>query len=128
MKTKINTLLAAVLALLVIITTSLSRGYAQGKLVSWGTDDDFGSVSGIPAGVFTAVAAGAGGLAIRTDGTLVSWANDWGTPAGTFTAIAASSTHRVAIRTDGTLISWGDDSLGQVSDTPSGTFKAIAAG
>jgi hypothetical protein len=70
-------------------------------------------------------------VAIRTDGTLVSWTY-FGTvesPAGTFTAVAAGyDEHYLAVRTDGTLVSWGDDSSGQVSATPAGTFSAIAAG
>ena len=92
-------------------------------------------VSGTPSGTFKALAAGAyHAVAIRADGTLLSWGNDGtgqiaGTPTGTFKAVAAGSYHSIAIRTDGTLISWGDDSASQVSKSPTtGTYIAVAAG
>ena len=34
----------------------------------------------------------------------------------------------MATRTDGTLVSWGDNTYGQVTNTPTGTFSAVAAG
>jgi hypothetical protein len=91
-------------------------------------------VTGTPAGTFTAVAAGhEHSVALRTDGTLVSWGSDGsgvvsGTPVGTFSAVAAGYAHSVAIRTDGTLVSWGLNGSGVVSGTPVGTFSAVAAG
>src|SRR5687767_7645568 len=105
MKTKTNTLLGAVLFLLVIGITAL-RTQAQGNLVAWG-QDYLGQVSGIPAGTFTAIAAGAGhSVAIRSDGSLVAWGHDGSgkvsgpnADGGTFIAVSAGRVHTVAIRT-----------------------------
>ena len=110
---------------------------ASGPLVSWGVSsgyDDYGQVSGTPAGTFSAVAAGYfHNVGLCTDGTLVAWGYDGqgqvsGTPAGTFSAVAAGYLHSVGLRTNGTLVSWGNDDYGQVSGTPAGTFSAVAAG
>jgi hypothetical protein len=113
---------------------------AQGNLVAWG-DDSTGLVSGVPGGTYVAVAAGQPSwapsgsgfvVAIRADGTLVSWdaGGPLSTPAGTFTAVAAGGRHSVGIRTDGRLVAWGHDSDGQVSgpNADGGTFIAVAAG
>lgn len=93
-------------------------------------------VSSAPVGAFKAIAAGRyHAVAIRADGTLVSWGDDTSsvtsnTPkTSTFKAIAAGDYHSVAVRNDGTLVSWGDDTNGQVGNTPAtGTYLAVAAG
>ena len=96
----------------------------------------------------TAISLGAYSLipphacALRSDGTIVCWADEWEdrngnlddrkesttVPAGTFKAVSAGGYHICAIRSDDTLVCWGSDSYGKVSDTPSGTFKAVSAG
>ena len=85
---------------------------------------------------FTAVAAGAyHNLALRANGSIVSWGSDGHglvsqTPAGTgYTAVAAGHGHSLALKADGSIVSWGDDRYGQVSQTPAGTgYTAVAAG
>ena len=72
----------------------------DGTLAGWGWNG-YGQID-VPAGSFTAVAAGwYDSLAIRTDGTLVGWGgNDTGqtdVPSGTFTAVAAGAHHGLAI-------------------------------
>ena len=130
MKTKTNTLLGAVLFLLVI-GAGAPLAEAQDGLVAWGRDFE---VSGTPAGTFVAVDAGvATSVALRSDGTIVSWGSDIfglvsGTPAGTFSAVAAGNNHCVAIRADGTLVSWGNSDFGLISGTPAGTFSAVSGG
>ncbi len=42
--------------------------------------------------------------------------------------MAAGDHHSVAIRSDGTLGSWGSDDYGQVTQTPTRRFTAVAAG
>ena len=77
--------------------------------------------------------AGAGhSVAVKTDGSLVSWGfDDAGqvreTPTGTFTMVSAGHRHIVALRPDGTLLTWGDGYA--VQETPTGTdIAAVAAG
>jgi hypothetical protein len=75
-------------------------------LVGWG-DNSAGQID-VPAGTFTAIAAGYGhSLAIRSDGTLIGWGqNNHGqidVPSGTFTAVVAGAIHSLAIRNNQTL-------------------------
>lgn len=44
------------------------------------------------------------------------------------TMIAVSYTHALAVTNTGSVYAWGNDSDSQVSNTPSGTFKRVAAG
>ena len=89
MKIKTNTLLGAVLFLLVIGASATIANAQDGTLVSWG-DTSSGQRSGMPLGTFTTVDAYyLTSVAIRTDGTLVSWGSNHsgqvsGTPAGMF--------------------------------------------
>ena len=76
---------------------------------------------------FDAVAAGRShSVALRSDGSLVSWGYDSqgqvrDTPTGAeFDAVAAGGIHSVALKSDGSLVSWGRDDEGQVRDTPKG--------
>ena len=50
-----------------------------------------------------------------------------GTLVGPLVAVDAGSYFTLALRQDGTLRAWGNNFNGQVSGTPSGTFRAIAA-
>ena len=91
-----------------------------------------------PAGTgFTAVAAAFQfSVAIRADGSLVTWGcrEYYGevsdNPEGTvFVSVAAYDYHAVALHADGSLHSWVDDEDGVVSATPKGTgFAAVATG
>jgi len=94
-------------------------------------------VTDTPGGTgFVAVACGGlHSVALKTDGSLVSWGDDtYGqvsdTPVGTgFKTLAAGFYHGVAINSDRSLVSWGWDSYGQVTDTPGGTgFVAVDGG
>ncbi|NJK44472.1 MAG: hypothetical protein HC933_09450 [Pleurocapsa sp. SU_196_0] len=125
----------------------------NGSLVSWG-DNQFGqlgvnSFGANPrrplrvAGTRGIVAISAGGvhsLALKSDGTVLSWGgNSFGqlgraTPGAcvnndsfspipapvnglaNIVAIAAGSTHSLALRSDGTLLSWGAGGSGQLGD------------
>jgi len=119
----------SVAAMLMVLSLS-----AQGRLVAWG-DSANSVITGVPVGNnFVKVSAGwRHAVAVRQDGTIVSWGWDGygqvsATPPGTFSAVAAGYTHSVAIRTDGSLESWGSNLYNQVSSTPSGNdYVAVAA-
>ncbi len=79
-----------------------------------------------------AIAAGAWhSLALRADGQVVAWADDWDgqgdvppTLSGAL-AIAAGGYHSLAVRADGTVVAWGDNSQGQCS-VPTGLTNIVA--
>jgi pimeloyl-ACP methyl ester carboxylesterase len=84
------------------------------------------------------VAVAAGGdhsLALKSDGTVVSWGdNEYGqstVPTGLsgVVAVAAGGDHSLALKSDGTVVSWGDNEYGQ-STVPTGLsgVVAVAAG
>ncbi|HUQ70761.1 MAG TPA: hypothetical protein VM165_14625 [Planctomycetaceae bacterium] len=111
------------LCTLVLLAAAPAAVQAQGSLLSWGSHTQIYFPDGITSDVGDPVSD---------------------TPAGTFIAVAGGFSHSHAIRTDGTLVSWGTDLLdyhvgpgglledvtftGQISDTPAGTFTAVAAG
>ena len=108
--------------------------FAQGTIVVWGSPHN--SVArDVPAGDdFIEIAAGNKyGVALRADGTLVSWgqANTIvnNTPAGNdFVAISAGDQHAIALRADGTVVGWGNNSSGQINTPPHSDFVKISAG
>jgi alpha-tubulin suppressor-like RCC1 family protein len=81
-------------------------------------------------------------LALKTDGTVLSWGRDGSgqlgddstlankvTPvavadASNIVAVAAGGNHSLALKSDGTLLSWGLDNSGQLGDGPTNTGKA----
>jgi hypothetical protein len=129
---------------------------SDGTLLSWGNDDfgqlgkgmiDLNDPTPSPViGVSHIVAIAAGeyhSLALKSDGTLVSWGNDDSGQLGDGTsnpssqsnpnnpidpipspvigasniiAIAAGGYHSLALKSDGTLLSWGNDFAGQLGD------------
>jgi hypothetical protein len=146
MKRLILTIILSVLPIAVNANDIMSWG-----IMSWG-DDTFGQVTGSPsdsgnqsllpwhrgnANVYFIDLAGGENhsLALRANGTLVSWGDDtYGqvgdTPAGDdYVAVATGQNHSLALKADGTLMSWGDDSWGQVSNAPPGNdYVAISGG
>jgi alpha-tubulin suppressor-like RCC1 family protein len=120
---------------------------SDGTMLSWGNDNygqlgdgTIGPNNPTPSAVLGAsniVAIAAGGahsLALKSDGTMLSWGNDnYGqlgdstidpnnpTPsavlgASNIVAIAAGGVHSLALKSDGTILSWGRDDLGQLGD------------
>ena len=83
-------------------------------------------------GNVTAIAAGAlHTLALRKDGTLIAWGNNFygqtNIPAGlsNVIAIAAGNNHCLALKSDGTLVAWGDYGYGQ-GGVPAGLSNVVA--
>ena len=92
------------------------------------------NVSGLT-NIAAIAAGGAHGLALRLDGTVVGWGDNYkgqaAIPVGltNVTAIAAGGMHSLALKGDGTVVAWGDDELWQARP-PAGLtgVVAIAAG
>ena len=91
-----------------------------------------------PTGVTDVVAIAAGAyhsLAVRSDGTVISWGDNTSTqatPVAGLTgvvAVAAGHVHSLALESGGTVVAWGDNSYGQAT-VPAGLSDvvAIAAG
>jgi hypothetical protein len=111
-------------------------GYHAMALNGNGTVADWGmEISPVPLGLTNIVAIAAGfdpnSLALRNDGTLVTWGgNDYGVsspPLGlnNVVAIAAGYVHSLALRNDGTVVAWGDNSSGQ-TNVPAGLNNVVA--
>jgi hypothetical protein len=104
---------------------------ANGTVVAWYLDDRI--QTDVPPDLtnVVAVAAGWGGLALRSDGTVTSWGSQPKPPVDLTNgvAVAAGADFGLALRSDGHVLAWGDDSMGQ-TDLPSGLTNvvAIAAG
>ena len=94
------------------------------SLVVW--SDSTVAQPSVPAGDdYTAVAAGRRhGVALKRDGSLVSWGAQTNVPAGTdYTAVAAGEDTSVALKRDGSVVTWGNP----MAVAPSGNdYTAIA--
>lgn len=121
-----------------VAVATTARFYRVGK-VPTGFLDGWGHGLGqLPEGTnFMAVAAGwydsgTHNLALRTDGTVVAWGNNfWGqttVPNGltNVIAVAAGGRHSVALRRDGSVTNWGDNSLGQITNPPASLTNVVA--
>jgi alpha-tubulin suppressor-like RCC1 family protein len=129
---------------------------ADGTLLSWGSDTN-GQLGNDLAleqkptpvtvnGASSIVAVSAGirhSLALKSDGTLLSWGDDSDGQLGDdlnkankalpvavsgatgIVAISAGGFHSLALKSNGTLLSWGNDSNGQLGDDDSLTSKSI---
>ncbi|MCA1691302.1 MAG: putative Ig domain-containing protein [Actinobacteria bacterium] len=102
-------------------------------VVCWG-NNNFGKVTGVPAGTFSHVAAGLDFVcALTTAGNPVCWgANDAGqvanTPtAETFTQLTVGIRHACGLRSNGTILCWGSNIDGQLN-VPAGTYTAVNSG
>lgn len=119
---------------------------ASGIVVAWGYNNTFGQAT-VPSGLTEVVAVAAGGsapgvhsLALKADGTVVTWGRIGLEPSvvptglSNVTAIAAGATHSLALRSDGTVVAWDEPRLPPItsaqSQVPAGLtgVVAIAAG
>jgi alpha-tubulin suppressor-like RCC1 family protein len=127
-----------------------------GNSTGIGTDDATPTPTQVGADLYTQLAAGAQhSLALRTNGSLWAWGNNFygqlgnttntgantANPsptqvAGTYTRLAAGLGHSLALQADGSLYAWGDNAAGQLgsgapSATPTlvpGTYVQLVAG
>ena len=99
-----------------------------GRVVAWGANDD-GELN-VPVGLDKVVAVSASDwgttLALKSDGTVVSWGHDASVPAGLsdVTAISAGEDFFLALKKNGDVVAWG----GGTSETVATQAVAIAAG
>jgi len=104
------------------------RMQSHGTLIAWGLNSN--GQCNVPRGNdFVAVSGGHWhSLALRADGSLVSWGSISEAPSGNdFVAIASGSGHNLALKADGSLAAWGGTGYGK-TDVPEGNdFVAIAA-
>jgi hypothetical protein len=102
----------------------------DGSVVCWGSNV-LGQVSPVPAGPFATLSIGSDyscGLTAST-GTMLCWGAGPGAMSGTYAAMSAGlSGHLCGLRADGSLVCAGDNSYGQVSPVPAGTYGAVSAG
>ncbi len=89
----------------------------NGTVTAWGRNNR-GQTS-VPDGLSEVVAIAAGrthNLALKEDGTVVGWGENFGAipqNLGSVSAIAAGASHSVALREDGTLVTWGRNENGE---------------
>jgi hypothetical protein len=101
-------------------------------VIAWGSNAS-GQINVPALADITAISAGATqNLALKSDGTVVSWGSSSpALPAGlnNIIRIASGTSHHLAIRSNGTLVAWGSNSYGQTT-LPGGvtTAKRVAAG
>ncbi|MGD0786202.1 MAG: dockerin type I domain-containing protein [Sedimentisphaerales bacterium] len=123
---------------------------SPGTIVCWGDNKNgwdlflgntIANAEGTPPGGNTfraVVAALEHAVALRADGSLVSWGDNGfnqvsGTPlleiGNPFTAIAAVYAHSLALKADGSVVAWGDNTYGQCT-VPADLFpcQAISCG
>ena len=114
--------------------TSAVANLSVVNVAAWGNASS--GQTEVPAGLSNAVALAGGGyhsLALRTDGTLVSWGhyyNGWiflpmDVPEGLspVSAVSAGLYHSLALQSDGRLVAWGDNWSGQ-TNIPEGVSNA----
>jgi alpha-tubulin suppressor-like RCC1 family protein len=111
--------------------TGSARGASPaGRVVAWGGSNTPNLVQ-VPDGLSDVVAVAAGdaeSLALKSDGTIVSWGGVAGrAPTGlsNVTAIASGYNVSLALKMDGTVVAWGDDQFGEAT-VPAGLSDVTA--
>ena len=100
----------------------LTAPAATGQIIAWG-----GGQQNAPTSLNNVVAistAADHSLALRSDGTVIGWGNDFDAqctvPQGlnNAVAIAAGTFFSLALKSDGTVVAWGDNQFGQAHVPP----------
>ncbi len=117
----------AFVVMFLICHTSIAQ-----NVIAWGSNTK--GQTNVPPSATNVIAVAAGwyhSLALRSDGTVVSWGAISNAPveATNVVSIAAGAAHNLALRGDGSVIAWGDDTWGQTNAPVLATnVIAIAAG
>ena len=97
---------------------------ADGTVISWkhaGTPQDLTNIVALAAAPYHV-------LALRANGMVVAWGDDWGMSSldlSNVVAIAAGSSHFLVLESSGEVVAWGDPSSG-AGNVPSGLVNCIA--
>jgi alpha-tubulin suppressor-like RCC1 family protein len=127
--------LAGILFGLVLFLYSSTPVFA-GEIVVWGNS---GASQNAPqAGSdFVSIAAGEEhSIALRSDGTMVTWEEDETTGAvrsissldSNYVAVATLAQDSLALRADGTIVGWGPNWFGESDSPPGNNYAAVATG
>jgi alpha-tubulin suppressor-like RCC1 family protein len=117
--------------------SAVALGFSHGNVLlpdstvlGWGS----GQGAQVPFGLTNVVSIAADGsrsVAVKADGTVVSWGDSYPVPADAtnIVAVACGSSHTLGLRADGTVIAWGSNHFGE-STVPPGlsNIVKIAAG
>ncbi len=106
----------------------------SGKVIAWGSNVD--QQTNVPPALTNVIAISAGGyhpLALKKDGSVVSWAISSQavvpTNLGPLLAVSAGGGHSLGIRSNGTVVAWGYNTSGQLNVPPFlSDVLAVAAG
>jgi alpha-tubulin suppressor-like RCC1 family protein len=119
------------LAVGVIVLLSATASRAQ-NVIGWGANSQ-GQIN-VPASATNVIAVAAGfthSLALRADGSVISWGSSTVVPANVTnaTSIAAGANHSLALLSDMRVAAWGNNTYGQTNVPASATnVVAVAAG
>jgi alpha-tubulin suppressor-like RCC1 family protein len=97
-------------------TCSAEASLSIVNVLAWGNNDSGQCAVPVSATNVLTVACGQShSLALRADGSLLSWGamTDIPSPATNVIAIAAGFSNNLALRADGSLVAWGNDDFGQ---------------
>lgn len=111
----------------------IARAGTVGFVDGWGAEaaNRPSSLTNILAVSASPYDSGTHSLALRTDGTLVSWGNNFygqtNVPANLsdVVAMATGGRHTLALKADGSVVAWGDNSFGQVTNVPPGLTNVL---
>ena len=98
------------------------------NVIAWGSNAQ--GQTNVPPSATNVLSVAAGwyhSMALRADGSVVTWGTIASTPNGVsnITSIAAGVLHCLALRADGTVLAWGDNSQGQLN-VPSSASNVVA--
>ncbi len=120
--TNTNYVATAVIAKFYRVARTGVTGFVDGWGVGLGTVfEGLTNAFAISAGPWD---SGAHSLAVRSDGSVAAWGNNFygqcnvPTNLTDVVAVAAGGRHSVALRRDGSITNWGDNKLGQITNPP----------
>jgi len=114
---------------LIIFCTGIRAEWVDGRAICWNCFPSTTNAD-LPAGLTDIVAIASGvsqNLALRKDGTVVSWGRNTNPPPAlsNVVAIAAGNGQSLALKRGGTVVAWGSNFFGQ-TNVPAGLSNVVA--